>query len=180
MKEVKEYFQMYASSNLHQGILAARQAGRRQDGKLISCRMAFELGATILLGLEANEEDIVAQDLEEMETQISLLIKKKQLKNDQLVLMKASKAVKMDEAAGKNGNIQKLAQRILEVWENVTLYKNYTIISSLVDIDKSRLSREKVEAIFPKKYTQKPTIETAIIMASNLLGYDSEGDMIGA
>lgn len=174
----KEYFKLYASSKLHQEMLEARAAGRRHGSKLYSCAMAFELGAKILLGLEEDEEELLQQDIEDLSLKESEIAQKKRLRYEQLKMMQSSKAAKMIEASEQNGNVQKLADRILEIWDNVTLYKKRTLIGSLVNIDNRHLTRAKLEAIFPTTYKNKPTQEDAIKIALDLLGYD--GESVGA
>ena len=174
----KEYFKLYASSKLHKEMLEARAAGRRHGNKLYSCAMAFELGATILLGLEGDEEEVLQRDIDEITLKESEFAQRKRLKNERLKIIQSSKAAKMIEASEQNDNVQKLANRILEIWDNVTLYKKRTLIGSLVDIDNRHLTRAKLEAIFPTTYKNKPTQEDAIKIALDLLGYD--GESVGA
>lgn len=170
----REDFNVNADVKLHRAILAARKAGRRHGGKLISCTMAFELGAKILLGLEENEEDVIKQDIEEIQTQKAALEQKERMRLEQLQMMQVSRAAKLEEAAVQNDNVQKLAQRILDVWETVILYKNTKIIESLLDIDRVRLTRHKVEAVFPKRYVERPSIDEAVQIAMTLL----EGELV--
>lgn len=176
VRDNRESFTVEADMELHQAILAARKAGRRYGKKLISCTTAFELGARILLGLEENEEETIKQDIEELRTQKAIIEKKEKLRLEQLQLMQVSKTAKMEQAAEQNNNVQKLANRILEIWDNVTLMNRRTMIVSLVDIDKTRLTRPKLEAVFPKKPTPKPSEEVAIKIAYELL----EGELVGA
>lgn len=175
-KEDREDFNCSANIELHQGILAARRAGRRYGKRLISCTLAFELGAKILLGLEDNEEEKIQQDLDDLTIKESEIAQKKRLRLEQLKMMQASKVAKMEQAAEQNDNVQTLAQRIIEVWDNIVIYKKYNLINSLVDIDKTKLNRPKLEAIFPKRITPKPSQEVAIKIAYELL----EGEYIGA
>lgn len=172
----REDFNVNADKELHQAVLAARKSGRRYGGKLISCTMAFELGAKILLGLEENEEERLQQDIEELSSQESLISQKKKLRLEQLKMMQASKAAKIEQAAEQNDNVQKLASRILEIWDRVTQLNQRTLIGSLLDIDRVHLTRQKLETIFPKKATPKPSEEVAIRIAFELL----EGDLVGA
>jgi hypothetical protein len=174
--EENESFTVLANSELHRAVLAARKAGRRHGGKLVSCTMAFELGARILLGLEENEEDILKQDILEIKTQKAALEQKERMRLEQLRMMEASRAAKLSEASYQNNNVQKLADKIIEVWDSVILYKRSGIIESLVDIDRTRLTRPKLEAIFPKRYVEKPSIDEAVKIALDLL----EGDSVGA
>lgn len=171
----RDSFTVEADSELHQAILAARKAGRRYGKKLISCTTAFELGARILLGLEENEEETIRQDIEDIKTQKAVIEKKERLMLEQLQLMQASKAAKIIEASDKNNNVQRLAQRILEVWDSVLIYNNHTILESLADIDRTKLTRVKIEAVFPKRYSPKPSIEDAVKIAMDLL----EGECVG-
>lgn len=172
----REDFNVNANKELHQAVLSARKAGRRYGGKLISCTMAFELGAKILLGLEESEEEKIRHDIEELASQESLISQKKKLRLDQLKIMQASKAAKIEQAAEQNDNVQKLANRILEIWDRVTQLNQRTLIGSLVDIDRARLTRQRLETIFPKKATPKPSEEVAIKIAFELL----EGEKVGA
>ena len=94
---------------------------------------------------------------------------------EQLQMMEASRTAKMLEAAEQNNNIQELAQKIIDAWDDVILYKKNRIIDSILDIDRERLTRSKVEAVFPKRYKNKPTIEEAVVIAVDLL----EGECIG-
>ena len=175
-KEDREDFNCNANIKLHQGILAARKAGRRYGGKLISCTLAFELGARILLDLEDNEEERIQQDIEELASQECLISQKKRLRLEQLRMMQASKTAKMDKAAEQNDNVQKLADRILAIWDNVTILNKRSMIGSLIDIDKTHLTKPKLEAVFPRKPTPKPSPEDAIKIAYELL----EGESVGA
>lgn len=172
----RDSFTVEADHEIHQSVLAARRAGRRQGGKLISCTMAFELGARILLGTEEKEEDAAKQEIEELMIQKAELEQKVKLKSDQLRLIEASRISKMDEAAEQNDNVQKLAQRIIEVWDNAVNYGKRNIIYSLVDIDRARLNKAKIEAAFPRIVTQRPSIDEAVKIAMDLL----EGENIGA
>lgn len=172
----RDSFTVEADHEIHQSILAARRAGKRQGGKLISCTMAFELGARILLGTEEKEETAAKQEIEELMIQKAELEQKVRLKSDQLRLIEASRTAKMDEAAEQNDNVQKLAQRIIEVWDNIIIYRKHNIINSLVDIDKARLSKDKLEAVFPKRISPKPSIDEAVKIAMDLL----EGENVGA
>ena len=175
-KKDREDFNVNADTQLHQAIVAARRAGKRHGDKLISCTMAFELGARILLGLEEDEEDLIKQDIEDLGIQQAAINQKIKLNREQLQLMQASKIVKMSEAEEQNANVQKLAQKIVDVWDNVVIYKKDYMINSLVDVDKKRLTRPMIEAIFPKKIQPKPSIDDAVKIAMNLL----EGEMVGA
>lgn len=175
-RDNRDSFTVEADEGLHQSILAARKAGRRHGGKLISCTMAFELGAKILLGLEENEEDIIKQDIEEIKTQRAALEQKERLRLEQLHMMEASRAAKISEAADQNNNVQKLAQRIIEVWDNVVIYKKHNLINGLLDIDRTKLNKDRVEAIFPKRIVPKPSIDDAVKIAIGLL----EGENVGA
>lgn len=168
-KEDREDFNCNANIKLHQGILAARKAGRRYGGRLISCTLAFELGAKILLDMEDKEEEKIQQDIEELATQETLIAQKKRLRLEQLQLMQASKTAKLEQAAEQNDNVQKLANRIRDIWDNVTLMNKRTMIGSLVDIDRTRLTRPKLDAIFPTRPAQKPSHEVAIKIAYELL-----------
>jgi len=172
----KDSFTVEAKSSLHKDILAARKAGRRYGGKLYSCTLAFELGAKILLGCEEPEEEAIRQEIEECRVQKAAIDQKEKMRLEQLRMMEASKAAKLSDAAEQNKNVQKLAQRIIDVWDSIVIYKKYTIISSLVEIDKTRLTRPRLEAIFPKNIQQKPSIDEAVKMAVVLL----EGEGIGA
>lgn len=172
----RDSFTVVADSELHKAILAARKAGRRHGDKLVSCTMAFELGVTVLLGREESEEAVIKQDIEDIKTQKAVLEQKERMMLEQLQIMEASREAKMSEAAEQNNNVQRLAQRIIEVWDSIILYKNSRIIESLVDIDRERLTRIKVEAVFPKRYKQKPSIDEAVVIAVDLL----EGEYIGA
>jgi hypothetical protein len=176
--ENRDSFTVEADGELHKSILSARKEGRRYGGKLYSCTLAFELGAKILLGLEESEEDAIKQEIEELKTQKSALDQKERLRVEQLRILEASRTAKMSDASDKNTNVQKLAQRIIEVWDSVVIYRKYNIINSLVDIDVTRLNKAKIQAVFPKNYTVKPSIDEAIRIAINLL--DGEGGYIGA
>lgn len=138
--------------------------------------MAFELGAKILLGLEENEEDIIKQDIEEIKTQKAILEQKERMRLEQLHLMEASKVAKLSDAAEQNNNVQRLAQRIIDVWDDVVLYKKSLLLDSLVNINRDKLTKCKIESIFPKRYTPKPSIDAAVEMAIDLL----EGEEVGA
>ena len=91
-------------------------------------------------------------------------------------MMQASRVAKMSEAAEQNNDVQRLAQRIIDVWDAVILDKNRIIIESLVNIDQTKLNRVKIESIFPKRYAPKPTIDEAVKIAIDLL----EGANVGA
>jgi hypothetical protein len=171
----REDFNVTADRELHQALLTARRAGRRHGGKLFSCTMAFELGAKILLGLEESEEEVIKQDIEDIKAQKAALEQKERMRLEQLQMMEVSRAAKVSDASGKNNNVQRLAQRILDIWDNVIIYKKYALINGLVEIDKDRLTKERIEAVFPKIYAPKPTIEDAVLIATNLLKYDGEG-----
>jgi len=149
--------------------LAARKAGRRYGGKLVSCTMAFELGVTVLLGREDSEEAVIKQDIEDIQTQKAVLEQKERMRLEQLRMMESSREAKRSEAAEQNDNVQQLAKKIIDVWDTVIFSKNTTIIESLVDVDRTRLSKAKVEAVFPKKYRDKPSIDEAVIIAVGLL-----------
>ena len=171
----KDSFTVEANTELHQEILSARKAGRRYGGKLYSCTLAFELGAKILLGREEPEEEAIKQELEEYRIQKASIEQKERMRVEQLQMMEASRVAKISEAEEQNNNIQRLAQKILDVWDYVILYKNNRIIESVVDIDREKLTRAKIEAVFPKRYKEKPTIDEAVKIAVNLL----EGECIG-
>lgn len=171
----KDSFTVEANTELHQSILSARKAGRRYGGKLYSCTLAFELGAKILLGREDSEEEAIRQDIEECKIQKAAIEQKERMRLEQLQMMEASRTAKMLEAAEQNNNIQELAQKIIDAWDDVILYKKNRIIDSILDIDRERLTRSKVEAVFPKRYKNKPTIEEAVVIAVDLL----EGECIG-
>lgn len=175
MSAGKDSFTVEANTELHQEILAARKAGRRYGGKLYSCTLAFELGAKILLGHEEPEEEAIRQDLEECRIQKAAIEQKERRKIEQLQMMEASRTAKLSEAAEQNNNVQMLANKIISVWDSVIFSKNTMIIESLLDIDRTRLTREKVEAVFPKRYRNKPTIDEAVVIAVNLL----EGECVG-
>lgn len=172
----KDSFTVEANTELHQEILAARKAGRRYGGKLYSCTLAFELGAKILLGREEPEEESIKQELEEYRIQKAAIEQQERRRVEQLQMMEASRVAKMSEAAEQNNNIQYLAQKIIETWDEVILFKNNRIIDSILDIDRRRLTRSKVEAVFPRRYKDKPTIDEAVVIAVNLL----EGECIGS
>lgn len=172
----KETFTVLADVELHQALLAARKAGKRHGGKLISCTMALELGARILLGLEENEADVIKQDIEDIKTQKAALEQKERLRLEQLRIMEASQTAKLSHAEEQNNNVQKLAQRIIDVWDNIVIYKKYNLINGIVDIDKTRLNKDKVTAVFPKRIMPKPSIDDAVIIAIDLL----EGESVGA
>lgn len=172
----REDFNVNADIDLHQSVLAARKAGRRHGGKLISCTMAFELGARILLGLEENEADVIKQEIQELKTQKAEIEQKERLRLEQLRLMEASRAAKISEAEEQNNNVQILAQRIIDVWDAVVLYKKHTLINGIVDIDRTRLNKDKIEAVFPRRYAPKPSIDEAVKIAIDLL----EGEIVGA
>jgi len=140
--------------------------------------MAFELGARILSGMGADEETELLQKAEEIKAKKAAITYEEKLNEEQLKMVHASKAVKMTVAHDQNENIQKLAQRIIDVWDTIVFQKKYTILESLADIDRSKLSRPKLETVFPKKYTPKPSIDIAVKMATDLLNYEGEG--IGA
>jgi len=172
----KETFTVLADVELHQALLAARKAGKRHGGKLISCTMALELGARILLGLEENEEDIIRQDIEEIKTQRAALEQKERMRLEQLRMMEASREAKLSDAAEQNNNVQILAHRIIEIWDNVTILNKRTMIESLVNIDTTRLDKHKLETVFPRRPTPKPSDDEAVRIAYNLL----EGEIVGA
>ncbi|MFA6836958.1 MAG: hypothetical protein WCR04_11225 [Fibrobacteraceae bacterium] len=172
----KESFTVVADTELHKAILAARKAGRRYGGKLVSCTMAFELGVTVLLGREEKEETVIKQDIEDLKTQKAVLEQKERMMLEQLHIMEASREAKMLDAAEQNDNVQMLAQKIIDVWDTIIIDRNRTIVESLVDVDRKRLTRMRVEAIFPRKYRDKPSIDEAIKIAIDLL----EGESIGA
>jgi hypothetical protein len=176
IKAPREDFNVSANAELHKAVLAARRAGKRYGGKLISCTMAFELGAKILLCMEDQEEATLLQSIEEIKIQKTALDQQERMRLEQLNLMKASKTAKMIDATDHNNDIQMLAEKIIEVWDNVILYKNHSIIESLVNIDKTRLNKTKVLSVFPKKYTQKPSIEEAVKLAFDLI----EGETVDA
>lgn len=175
-KEEREDFNCNASADLHQRLLAARRAGKRYQGKLVSCTMAFEMGAKFLLDDIDDDEDRIQQDIEDISTQESMLAQQKKLKLDQLHAVQVGKAAKMDQAAQQNDNVQKLADRILAIWDNVTIYNKRAMIGSLINIDKIHLTRPKLEAVFPKIPTPKPSLEVVIKIAYELL----EGEAVGA
>lgn len=172
----RESFTVEADHEIHQLILAARRAGKRHGGRLISCTMAFELGAKILLDLEENEEDVIKQEIEELQSKTAEIEQKKKLRLEQLKLMEASRTAKLSNAEEQNDNVQKLAQRIIEVWDNAVVYKKRNIIYSLVDIDRTRLNRERIDAVFPRRIAPKPSIDDAVKIAMDLL----EGESVGA
>lgn len=177
-KDPKKYFKVYASENLYEEIQIARDAGRRHGGKIISNGMCFEIGARILLGMGEDEEEKLQNDLNELLVKESEIAQKKRLKFEQLKTMQTTKAVKLEHAAIQNDNVQKLANRILEVWDNVTILGKRSLIGSLVDIDSAQLNRTKLEAVFPRTYSKKPSDVDAIKIALDLLGY--EGESVGA
>jgi hypothetical protein len=173
----REYFTVNADADLHQAVLKARKEGKRFGGKLISGTMCYELGARIYLGLEENEEEVIKRDLAELDLQEASINQRKRLRSEQLHMVQVSKAAKMIEATDKNETVQRLAQRILDIWDNVTLFQKRSLIGSLVDIDPRHLNRVKLEAIFPNRYAPKPSDDDAVKIAFNLL---DEGEEVGA
>lgn len=173
---LKDSFRVEADHDLHQAIVDARKAGKRQGKKLYSCTLAFELGARILLGLQESEEESIKQDIEEIKIQKAALAQKEHLITEQLRLMEASRIAKVSNAEEQNNNVQVLAQRIIEVWDDIVIYKKHNLIYGLADIDRARLNNDKIEAVFPKRYSPKPSIDDAVKIAIDLL----EGERVGA
>lgn len=160
-----------ASKNLVDGIQAGRLAGKRYKDKKFSNRLAFEIGAKVLLGIDdEEEEEVLDQRLADLEIQQSLIDNQKKLLLEKKEKRQAQKKKKEEEVLKSQQEIESLAAKINEYWEPITVFKQKECIGFILNAFPDRLAREKVSAVFPDEAAAPvPTYEEALHIATNLL-----------
>jgi hypothetical protein len=182
MKKEKNSFTVEANRGKHEMIKQARGDGLRIGKKLVSCTLAFEMGADMIaqiLGLDRgeNSESNMHQALAEIQEKKAQIAAEEQVALQQLEVIEATKSTQLSEAAVQNNNVQLLAQKIMGSWDKIIFYKDYRypLVESMVEIDRTRLKFETVSSVFPKIYRESPSLEEAISIAISLLDYEGEG-----
>lgn len=165
---------VYVSKNLRDSIQDAKKEGRSYHGKLFTNGLAFELGAKILLGIAENEEEIAKQKLEDLEIQKNSINSQICLMNEQLERSEAKKKSIRAQCLKEKQDVELLASKIINLWDSVVIYKDKKNIDFIVNYFDGKLTREKVESVFPSKYEPVPTHEEAFQIASCLLGYKGD------
>jgi hypothetical protein len=153
----------------------ARSAKRRYKDKIFSNRLAYEIGAKILLEIDDDEEEeVLDQRLADLEIQQSLINNQKRLLLDKKEKRNAEKKKKEVEILKGQQDIETLALKLNEYWEKITVFKQKECIGFILNSFPGRLTKGDVSAVFPDGSSQAPTHEEALQIATDLLrsGHD--------
>lgn len=160
-----------APACLVDAIQDARNAKRRYKDKIFSNRLAYEIGAKVLLEIDDDEEEeVIDQRLADLEVQQTLINSQKRLLLEKKEKRKADKKKKEEETLKKQLEIETLASKIREYWEDITVFKEKKCIGFIVNACPDKLTREKVTSIFPDSMIPIPSEEEAFRIAIDLLG----------
>jgi hypothetical protein len=160
---------------LVEALQKARKLGRKYKGRKFSNGLACEIGMKILLEInEDEEEDVIDQKLEDNEIQDNFL---KSQRHVLLELKKKKQAEKKErevESLKNEQDNERVALKIQEHWEQITVMQDKQAIGYIVNVVPTKLTKEKVAAVFPRGFAPTPTKEEALQIAASLLN-DIEG-----
>jgi predicted nucleotide-binding protein (sugar kinase/HSP70/actin superfamily) len=120
------------------------------------------------------EEEILYQMLHDHDLEDKLRANKKKYLLEKIEKCQAKKKLQKEEVQKSQKDIEKLASKIREYWEKITIYNKTEHIVFIVNMFPDRLNQEKVSAIFPKGYVDIPTEEEALEIAAKLLGVKND------
>jgi hypothetical protein len=162
-----------APADLVDAIQEARNAKRRYKNRPFSNKLAYEIGAKVLLEIDDDEEEeILDQRLDDIAREMVLLESRKKQLTEKKQKRTAEKQQKELEAIKEEQLIENIASKIREYWEKITLLDQKECIGYIVNLSPERLTRERVFSMFPKECRPIPTEHEARTMAANLLRED--------
>lgn len=160
-----------ADETLYNNLQAARAAGCMYNGKRFSNRLAYEIGVKVLLGIsEEEEEEALNQKLTDVRIQKTLMDNQEKLILASLEKRQAKKQQEVKVYAQVEEDVQKLADRIIQEWNAVKIYKKTGNIGFIYNMYPAKLNRASLEKVFSDGGLDAPTIEEAQVIASGLLG----------
>lgn len=161
--------------DLVQAIQNARKAGKRYKGDLYSNPLAYAVGALVLLGTAGKKEETLKERLKNIGIERNLLNSEERLILEDLEGIEAEKKTKLDYDIKRQQEIELLADKILEYWDDIAFFNKKNCITYIVSSFEGKLTKSRVEAIFPSVYEPAPSPEKALTIAAGLLYYDGDG-----
>ncbi len=160
-----------ADESLTSALQACRAAGRQYNSKKFSNRLAYEVGAKVLLGInEKEEEEALKRKLEDVRIKKTLLDNQENLILASLKQHQEKKRKEIEAYAQVEQDVQKLAERIIKDWVSIKILKKTENIGFIVNMFPERLTKSRLEKVFSEGGIEPPTIEEALEIASGLLG----------
>ncbi len=155
--------------SLANAIQEARNKYEKFKGERISNRIIYNIGARVFLGIGDKNEEILHQKIKEIEVQENIIHSHKNLLLEQLDRCEAEKKTNEAEVFKAKQDRELLASEIIAKWDKIALLNQKENINFICNLFPAKLSKDKVKAVFPEKYTQAPTLEKALLTAEDLL-----------
>jgi len=160
-----------ADPGLINAIQLARKQKQQYKGETVSNKMAYEIGAKLLLGIKEHEDkEAIKRKLEEVQIQKDLFDSQSRLLTEELNRLEQEENNRAEEEVKAEGEVKTLAGKIKECWNKVYVYGQPEHINYIVALNPEKLNRNEVSKVFPKTYQDTPTEEEALKIASKLLG----------
>lgn len=160
-----------ASEALVDGVQNGYRAGRMYNGKRFCNRLAYEIGAKILLEIPDEEEEAeIDRQLSDLSIEEAFINSKKNTLLDKKEKIKAKQKKKEEDVLKSQQEIDDLALKIIEYWDPIVVFKKKEPINYILNKFPGKLSREKVSSVFPNTSDEPiPTHDEALLIASSLL-----------
>lgn len=157
--------------DLCDALQAAREAGKLYNNKRFSNRLAYEIGVKVLLEIdEEEEEEALNQKLADIRIQKTLMDNQEKLIVARLEKRQAKKQQERKACAQVEENVQKLAERLIKEWNAIKIFKKTENIGFIYNMFPDKLNKASLEKVFSDSGLDAPTMEEALIIASDLLG----------
>lgn len=157
--------------DLCDALQAAREAGKLYNNKRFSNRLAYEIGVKVLLGIdEEEEEEALNQKLADIRIQKTLMDNQEKLIVARLEKRQAKKQQERKACAQVEESVQKLAERLIKEWNAIKIFKKTENIGFIYNMFPDKLNKASLEKVFSDSGLDAPTMEEALIIASDLLG----------
>ena len=157
-------------SHMARRVQQERKAGARCNGKILSKRAIFELGYNCYFGVNGDEtRDMILKKIEDSKLKESISHNETLLWEKKLEECDDKNKIKEEEALKSKQEVESLASKIKECWENITVFKKKEYVGFIVNSFPGRFTRENVSAVFPDGSVSIPTNEEALQIATDLL-----------